>query len=102
MGFLPIFLKFYGKFQGAVAHRQNISLINLLQMRKLVFYMGGLVSQTVPGKPSIVSVQVFLLLHLGLVDSPEPGCAWHGVCLSFARGCDGAQELYLQNMEQGR
>lgn len=32
-------------------------------------------SQTLPEKPSIVSVQVFL----GLVDSSEPGCAWHGV-----------------------
>lgn len=55
-------------------------------MRKSVFCPGGLGSQTLPGKPSIVSVQVFL----GLDDSSEAGCAQHGVCLSFARGCDGA------------
>lgn len=61
-------------------------MINLLQMRKSVFCLGGLLSQTLPGKPSIVSVQVFL----GLVDSPEAGCAGHGVCLRFARGYEGA------------
>lgn len=55
-----------------------------------MFCLGGLLSQTLPGKPSIVSVQVFL----GLV---EAGCAWHGVCLGFAPGCDCARELYLQN-----
>lgn len=74
------------KSQGAVTHTQSSSLINLLQMRKLMFCLGGMLSQTLPGEPSIVSVQVFL----GLVDSTEAGCAWHRVCLGFACGCDGA------------
>lgn len=63
-----------------------------------MFCLGGLLSQALPGRPSIVSVQVFL----GLVDSTEARCAGHGVCLSSANRIGGCMRTVFAKHGAGR